>query len=73
SQFHLKTSSGFVNVETTFLRRVMNPVERLADPSYTGGFQVNSRPMTFEGRLTYGLGDNLVLSGHYILDQNPVL
>ena len=73
SQFHLKTSSGFVNVETTFLRRVMNPVDRLADPSYTGGFQVNSRPMTFEGRLTYGLGDNLVLSGHYILDQNPVL
>lgn len=73
SAVYKKTSLGFVHVETSFLRKVMNPVDRLADPSYTGGFQVNSRPTTFEGRLTYGLGDNLVLSGHYILDQNPVL
>ena len=73
SQFHFEPSSGFINIETSFLRSVMNPVDRLADPSYTGGFQVNSRPMTFEGRLSYGIGNNLVFSGHYILDQNPVL
>ena len=73
SQFHLKTSSGSVSVETSFLRSVMNPVDRLADPSYTGGFQVNLRPMTFEGRLSYGLGNNFALSGHYILDREPCL
>ena len=73
SALHHETSLGFIHVEASFLRNVMNPVDRLADPTYTGGFQVNSRPMTFEGRLTYGLGKNIVLSGHYILDRNPVL
>ncbi len=73
SALHHETSSGFVNVEASFLRNVMSPVNRLADPNYTEGFQVNSRPMTFEGKLTYAFRGKVVLSGHYILDQNPVL